>query len=147
MAINRGGCALTGDWNKLRSFLKSGQDFVDGVNEVLEEEANNIRDAVEQEIPFYAVPNAQSTIERKGADAPLEESGTLKSEGIVVNEYGSRDKGFKKYYVIQGNENLQVESGGRKHDLNYAELLELMENGASNAGRNGEVSIPPRPVL
>lgn len=147
MSVNRGGYVLTGDWGRLRSFLSSGQEFVDGVNEVIKEEAEHIREEVSSEIPFSQNPNAESTIKRKGFNAPLLESGVYKSQGIVVNEYGSRDKGFKMYYVIQGNDQLAVESGERDHDgLTYAGLLEIMENGSS-AGRGGAVNIPKRPVL
>lgn len=146
MSINRGGCALTGDWNKLRNFIKSGQEYIDLANDVIREEAEKIRDSVEKEIPFYRVPNADSTIRRKGKNAPLEESGVFKSQGIVVNEYGSRDKGYKKYFVVQGNDSLHVDTGGRNHEgISYKDLLEIMENGASNTGRGS--NIPPRPVL
>lgn len=145
--MSKSGYALTGDWNRLRSFLKDGQEMIDLVNDVLEEEANKLREAVQNEIPFYQVPNAQSTVRRKGQNSPLHESGVLQSQGIVVNEYGSRDRGFKKYYVVEGNKDLKVESGGRDHNgINYSDLLTIMENGGSG-GKNGSVNIPPRPVL
>lgn len=143
----KAGYGLTGDWNRLRSFLKGGSDLVDLVNEVLEEEANKIRDAIESEIP-YGEPNADYTVRRKGADRPLEESGEYKEDGIIVKEYSSRDKGFKKYFIIQGNKDKLVESGGRDHNgINYADLLEIMENGSETAGKSHSVHIPARPVV
>lgn len=142
------GYALTGDWNRLRGFLKGGQGLVDLVNETLQEEAQKIRDAIENEIPYDAVPNAPRTVKNKGFNAPLLESGTYGSEGIVVNEYSARDKGFKKYYIIEGNKDKLVESGDRPHDgLTYAGLLEIMEEGRSNTGRGSSIVIPKRPIV
>lgn len=121
--------------------------MVDLVNDVLDEEAHKLKEAVQNEIPFNQVPNAEATVRRKGHNSPLLESGVLQSEGIVVNEYGSRDRGFKKYFVVEGNKDLKVETGGRDHNgINYSDLLTIMENGGSG-GRGGSVTIPPRPVL
>ena len=147
--MSKTGYALTGDWNRLRSFLTSGQQMVDMVNEVIEEEAHKLRDAVEDAIP-YGDANAPMTVENKGFDAPLFETGTLASKGIVVNTYSSRDRGFKKYFVIEGNKRLTVATrggSGEHNDITYADLLEIMENGAVGAGKGHGTFIPPRPVL
>ena len=148
MPNSNAGYALNGDWRKLRSFLASGKEFVDLVNETVEEEANKIREAVENEIPFNAVPNAPSTIKRKGNNSTLVENGGLKGGGIVVNDYGgSTGKAYKRYFVIEGDPNKTVDTNTRTgSNMSYAQLLTLMENGGTG-GKDGGAVIPPRPVL
>jgi hypothetical protein len=140
--------SLTGDWRKLRRFLSSTEDVIDSINNGIREEAERIAEAIKDEIPYYAEPNAPSTVERKGFDAPLLEDGDFKMDGIVVKESADENRSYKKYYVIKGDPDALVQSGDRDHDgLTFEGLLEIMENGESRAGRHHNINIPKRPIM
>jgi hypothetical protein len=138
------GAVLTGDWRKLNYFLKSSGTLAEEVNQGIREKAEELRDAVVENIPLYqTVSNAEKTIKHKGFDAPLFEQGNLK-KNIDVFDYkdASGSSGNKVYYIVKGNPDVQVEHDRGKEteaDKTYEGLLEILENGTDK--------IPARPIL
>lgn len=149
--MSRSGLALTADWNKSRRALNGLRQLPEDVNRAVREEAERIAQAVKMNMPFeQGTDNAETTVKRKGSNAPLFESGGLEGS-IGVSEYS--DAGAhattsnKRYYVIKGSKDKVSTPDGRDHGITYEKLLEIMEYGCDHSGYLGMVSIPERPIL
>ena len=104
----------------------------------------NKKEDLKDMIPFDGEPNSESTIKKKGFDAPLLESGNMR-EHIDVFEEGRGLKGGQEVYTytVKGNPDVKVTSPTRTNDnhagINYEELLEILNNGTD--------TIPERPIF
>lgn len=131
------GVTLKGDWRKARrmfgNMTELNKTFAD---DVIKELAYEVRDKLEEVLDSEPSPyNAESTVMRKGFDAPLKEKGELQqSSSVVVEEtYTRRDK--KNTYVVKGNPHKYDSRTG----LSFEDIVTLSEVGGGN--------IPGREVL
>jgi hypothetical protein len=133
----RQGVVLTGDWRKLNAYMRAMEYTSEEVNELIEQEAHDMADAIRGAMLAYTdIPNAEATVRRKGFNNPFYDTGELiHGDGIVVERIVETYK--KHYFLIQGNDSLQTRDTDDAYT--YKEVLGVLEWGTAN--------IPPRPVF
>lgn len=141
---------LTGDWRKLRAFLQDTTLF-ESMNQIIKRKAEEIKEAIQQAIPYDDVPNAETTIAHKGYDAPLFESGNLEANIVIKEEARGVSAGTVYTYHIQGNPDKLVSNPDRSNDehggITYADLLFILNEVTMNSGYGNQTIIPARPIL
>ena len=131
-------------------FLTQGEEIFQTTNEGIREQAEKIKEYMKKLIPYEEVPNApNTTVKRKGFDSPLEESGRLHDQIIVISEARGISVGNAYTHHIQGNPDMLVEtSDNRNHEgLTYAQLLEVLNDGTTSSGYGNAIVIPARPII
>lgn len=119
---------LRGDWRKLNPIAKKLGDTSDYFkNELMSELAEEVRTALHEVVNSLPPPsNASSTVERKGFNAPLYETGGMEDdESVVATPY---IEGRKVSYIIQGNSEILHSRTG----TSYEDILGINEEGGGN---------------
>lgn len=123
------GIHLRGDWRKLNPMAKKLGDTSDYFkNELIAELAEEVREALVDVVSSHPDPdNADSTVNRKGFNAPMEETGTLtnNSDAIVATPL---EEGRKVGYIIEGNPNMMH----RRTGVPYSDIIAINSLGGGS---------------
>lgn len=127
------GIQLKGDWRKLNHIAKRLGDCTDEFkNELITELAEDVRQSLHEVINSSPPPaNAERTIQNKGFDTPMMETGHFMDDNsVVASPYID---GKKIGYIIQGNPEMNHE----RSEVSYDELVVInTEGGGNTPGRD-----------